>query len=455
MERLYSLANAFLDKDMLYASLALSEYMYRRDRAEAALVLLLKSMCSLGYHERCIEVIEANSSITRIHDVRVIYYKCKSLVEKTARCISISTDSENMEMHSAASISQKSIELFFKALTREDVKRREMLLEAYGCDHHNLEALLRMKSEDLISKRDLLKLVESCGDEQLREVYAEIFRCAEDCEPFYSPWRGLSFAKQHYKNRKSLPLFNLGVSMFKQYPNSEFSFAVLGLFFLLSLNFAEARRCFYKAVQINSKYGRGWLYLGIAYSGMKECESSISCLNMAHKLMIGSFKPSFYLAVEYHRMNNFERASFFYKQALKISPAIQVQERYISLLIYYEYYTEALSYLAAQKDNLLGFLRVYCNLFLGKVSEAQKHLAKCPTDWRYYATAGFIDHLMNKLDSAADNYNRALLKTHVNLIEELLGLAVENMACKQTNNVYDYATDLFDNMTSKYCFEVI
>lgn len=243
--------------------------------------------------------------------------------------------------------------------------------------------------------------------------------------------------------------------MFKLYPNSEFSFLTLGLSFLLSSNYSEARRCFYKAVQINNRYGRGWLYLGMAYSGMKECESSISCLNMSQKTMIGSYKPSFYLAVEYHRINNFERASFFYKQALRMSPGIEVQERYIALLIYYEYYTEALSYLATQKSNLLGLLRVYCNLFLGKVNEAQKHLSACHPDWRYYATAGFIDHLMNKLDSAADNYSKALLKTHVNLIEELLGLTVENMSCKQSNNVYDYATDLFDNMTPKYSFEIV
>lgn len=459
MEKLYSLANTYLQEEMCCSSLALSEYVYRKNKTSEGLLLLLKSLCKLSYYERCIEIIELDSSITKLHDARIIYYKCKSLVQKETRNIAISAGSEKAVEYTTLPINQKSVELFFKGLTKEDIKRKEILLEAYECDYHNLEALLRMKGEDLISKKELVKLIEKCEDEHIGMVYMEILYPNFEVDfyflPFYSPCYGLALGKQHYRFKRSLPLFNLGVAMFKLYPNSEFSFAALGLFFLLSANYSEARRCFYRSVQINSKYGRGWLYLGIAYSGMKECESSISCLNIAHKLMIGSFKPSFYLAVEYHRMNNFERASFFYKQALKMNPSIQVQEKYISLLIYYEYYTEALSYLAAQKNDLLGFLRVYCNLFLGKVSEAQKCLSKCPIDWRYYATAGFIDHLMNKLDSAADNYNKALLKTHVNLIEELLGLAVENMTCKQSNNVYDYATDLFDSMTPKYSFEVV
>lgn len=459
MEKLYSLIETYLHSGMDHSALVLSEYVYRREGTETALVLLFKSMYRLRYYERCVEMVEGEGSMAEIHDVRIIYYKCKSLVERRTKNIAVSTESRRVAGHPLFPIRQKSIELLFNGLTKEDIRRKEMLLEAYACDHHNLEALLRMRSEDLGSKREVLRLVEGCEDEQMREVYMEIFCPGLETglylPSFYSPWYGLVLGKQYYRDKKSLPLFNLGVCMFRLYPSSELSFVTLGLFFLLSSNYTEARRCFYKAVQINSRYGRGWLYLGIAYSGMKECESSVSCLNMAHKLMVGSFKPSFYLAVEYHRMNNFERASFFYKQALKMDPSILVQERYISLLIYYEYYTEALSYLAAQKNSLLGLLRVYCHLFLGKVSEAQKHLSACPTDWRYYATAGFIDHLMNRLDSAADNYNKALLKTHVNLVEELLGLAVENMARKQSNNVYDYATDLFDTMTQKYSFDIV
>lgn len=459
MEKLYSLVNTYLMEEMNHSSLLLSEYIYRKNKTTTALVLLLKSMYRSSYYERCVETIELNEFITKIHGTRVIYYKCKSMMENRTKNIAMSADVEEVEEHPTFSIKKRSVELFFESLTKEDIRRKEILLQAYSCDYHNLEALVRMSAEDLVSEMELLRLIEDCSDKYIKEVYMDIFRPRFEldlyCLSFYSPWYGIFLAKQHYRDKKHLLLFNLGVSMLKLYPNSEYSFVTLGLFFMLSANYSEARRCFYKVVQINAKYGRGWLYLGMAYSGMKECESGISCLNMANKLMIGSFKPSFYLAVEYHRMNNFERASFFYKQALGMGPSSQVQERYISLLIYYEYYTEALSYLAAQKNESLSLLRVYCNLFLGKIAEAQKHLSMCPTDWRYYATAGFIDHLMNKLDSAADNYNKALLKSHVNLVEELLGLAVENMTCKQSNNVYDYATDLFDSMTLKYSFEVI
>lgn len=460
MQKLFSLAGAYLAEEMNLSALALSEYIYRREKRRTALVLLLRSLYRLSCYERCIETIELNGSAMRMHEVRVIYHKSRSAVGRKSKAPLEGFEcDEEVEEYVPVEISRRSIGLLFEAMTKEDTQRREMLLSAYRCDTHNLEALLRMKNESLISRRELVGLIDECVEEPMRKVYGEVFYpCFEPdlcLLPFYSPWYGLQLGKRYYKDRKDTLLFNLGVSMVKLYPSSEVSFATLGLFFLMSSNYAEARRCFYKAVQINAEYGRGWMLLGMAYSGMKECESSITCLNMAHKMMVGSYKPSFYLAVEYHRMNNFERASFFYKQALAITPSITVQERYISLLIYYEYYPEAQSYLAAQKTGLLGLLRVYCSLFLGKVADAQKYLAVCQPDWRYYATAGFIDHLMNKLDSAADNYSKALLKTHVNLVEELLGLAVENMACKQTNNVYDYATDLFDNVTPKYSFEVI
>ncbi|KAG5859998.1 hypothetical protein KMI_03g04460 [Encephalitozoon hellem] len=460
MERLCSLISAYLMEEMDCSALALSEHVYREKKTNATIMLLLKSMYKLSCYERCIETIELNSSVMKIHEARVIYYRCKSLTGKKSKGLLASSGcDEELERYPPAEISRRSVRLLFEGLTKEDVKKKEILLEAYRSDNNNLEALLRMKNDCLINKKELLLLIDECKDKHMQDVYMEIFYPCFEPDfyflPFYSPWYGVKLARQYYKSGKDMLLFNLGASMVRLYPNSEFSFVALGLFFLMSSNYSEARRCFYKAVQINNEYGRGWLYLGMAYSGMKECESSITCLNIAYKTMIGSYKPAFYLAKEYHRMNNFERASFFYKHALGINPSVQVQERYISLLIYYEYYPEALSYLAAQKNSLLGLLRVYCNLFLGKVAEAQKHLSSCQADWRYYATAGFIDHLLNNLDSAADNYNKALLKTHVNLVEELLGLAIENMTCKQNNNVYDYATDLFDNMMPKYSFETI
>ncbi|TBU18530.1 hypothetical protein CWI42_060120 [Ordospora colligata] len=476
--KLYSLVNSYLNEEMHCSALALSEYIYTRDKSDIALIMLLRSLYAMCCYERCMEIIELNDSLMKYSHVKIIYYKCKySTKKKNTEYGQIGKgiveneieDKKCNEMHeslnnplvkySTEHISKTSVCLLFEGLTKDDVRRKEILLEAYRNDSYNIEALIRMKNEGIIDKKELNYLVDQCNDLFIRDVYKAIFYPYFEPDfyslAFYSPWYGLKEAKRYYKSGKETLLFNLGICMVKKYPGSEFSFISLGLFFLMTQNYQEARRCFYKAVQINSEYGRGWMYLGMAYSGMKECESSISCLKIAHKKMIGSYKPSLYLAVEYHRMNNFERASVFYKQALKINPVIQVQERYIALLIYYEYYAEALEHLHAQSNNVLDLLRVYCNLFLGKVNEAQKHLLACKTDWKYYATAGFIDHLTNKLESAASNYNKALLKNHISLIEELLGLAVENIACKQNNNVYDYASDLFDCITPKCSFEIV
>ncbi|KAH9411318.1 hypothetical protein HK407_06g11490 [Ordospora pajunii] len=476
--KLYPLVNAYLNDEMHYSALALSEYIYARDKSDFALIMLLRSLCAMSCYERCIEMIELNDTLMRCSDVKIIYYKCryatrkkntecglvgKGIVESEidgTECGEIYESVENaLMMYSTEHILKKSVRLLFEGLTKEDVRRKEILLEAYRHDNYNMEALIRMKNEGIVDKKELVSLVEDCKDVFMREVYMAVFYpCFEPdlySLAFYSPWYGLKEARRYYKSGKDTLLFSLGTCMVKKYPGSEFSFISLGLFFLMAQNYQEARRCFYKAVQINNEYGRGWMYLGMAYSGMKECESSISCLKVAYKKMIGSYKPSLYLAIEYHRMNNFERASVFYKQALKINPVIQAQERYIALLIYYEYYAEALEYLNSQSNSILDLLRVYCNLFLGKVNEAQKHLLACKPDWKYYATAGFIDHLTNRLESAASNYNKALLKNHISLIEELLGLAIENIACKQNNNVYDYASDLFDCITPKCSFEIV
>jgi anaphase-promoting complex subunit 6 len=460
MKKLYSLISSYLEEELYWSSLALSEYVYRTDKSVAASMQLLRSMYKLSLHDRCVETIERNPELARVCEIRIIYHKSKSRASNKTRGMELGPVSgEKIESHEPIGIKHRSIELYWEALTKEENKRRDMLVEAYVCDTCNMEALGMLKMEGLISGRELGKLIESCEDKEVAAVYGDVFNPVFEVDfyflSFYCPWNGLLLAQRYYKDRKGLELFNLGISMYRLYPGSEYSFASLGLYFMLEASFGEARRCFYRAVQINSKFGTGWLYLGIAYAGMKEGENCISCLNVAVKLMMGSFKPAFYLALQYHKMNNFERASHFYKQALRLDPTVQVQERYISLLIYYEYYAEALSYLATQRSPALGLLRVYCNLFLGKVAEAQKHLSSCEADWRYYATAGFIDHLMNKLDSAADNYNKALLRSHVGIVDELLGLAVENITCKQDNNVYDYASDLFNNITSAHSFDVI
>lgn len=491
---LFSLSLKLYEYDLCWSSVLISEYLYRITQNIEVMVLLLKGLLRLDCATRIVKLIEDNGHLIENPQIKIVYYKAKhnlgdkekpkmvdTTISKLLTSSKIDNDCEfkfkNNENYSnnndnsiiidenefdyKIEIDEKSIEQFYEAITKSDVIRAKQLKEAFNLDNNNLESLFYLYKDGLIPKRELIEMV-SQSNERIRAICSEIFffeeknpknlfmvnrPCFYDM-PFYNPIYIFTSSKDLFRKKKKTLLFNLSFAALKLYPNSIYTYLSLGLYFLMLEDYKEAKKCLMRGARYE-KNGFLFLYLGICYSALRECENAVSCFNISHKLLIGSWKPIYYLACEHQRMTNYDRATFYFKEGLNIERNAKLQEKYVSLLVFCEYYDEALSYLASQNNPQHYLLRVYCFLFKGKITESINYLNKCDKDWKFYATFGYIEHLINNLDNAANMYSKSLLIKNEIIVEELMTLAIENLASKSENDVYKYCTELFENLFTK------
>lgn len=129
--------------------------------------------------------------------------------------------------------------------------------------------------------------------------------------------------------------------------------------------------------------------------------------------------------------------------------------RYATLLIYYEYYGDALKLLSkivniSEYYQIYNLLVKFAFLFTGDLDRAEIFLEKCEKNWRYLANKGFIKHLRFNIEDAANIYTDALVQHGRSwIIKDLLKLTVEMEEKRAENAIYEYANDLFDSMDLK------
>lgn len=242
--------------------------------------------------------------------------------------------------------------------------------------------------------------------------------------------------------------------MIKNYVKSEFPYHVMGLYFLLKKNYIEAKKCFYKSIENNCKFGPSYLGLGISYSELKDYSNAIECFKLARNNMPKCYKPILSLAFEYHKMQDYPQAKFYYKQCLERNQCSAVVQKYSAFLILNEKYSEALKilkyrcspdeqeYLRNESD--LNLLKCMCYLFTGDIKSTACYLQKSEVTWKYYTVLGFVNHLGGKMQDAIENYHQALfLLGPSKPIENLLAHAIEIVTNELKNKASKYSNDLF------------
>lgn len=297
-------------------------------------------------------------------------------------------------------------------------------------------------------------------------------------------------------------LFKLAVGALKSFPEDGVPYFLLGMYYLLKGRYKEARSPLLKAIKKNPKFGMPYLYAGVMYAQRAEIEKVISMLSIAFSIMDKSVLPSYYLAYNYQRMNNYGKAKFFYKHAIslmegpcndsantdlfRLSGSIRsnlfpkrarivfnddsasnigfeiplvsslsisqlqgklfVLNSYIYCLLYNEEYDEANSLI--QQYSINNLLKVYALLFTGNIEEAKNALEVSDESNKktgmYYATRGYMSHLMADFEAAQVDYEKAAQKGYISTIEELLALVEANMRGEKTNRAFDYVNSLFD-----------
>lgn len=499
--------------DLHNSSLLIAEHLHKKHYSPDTLKYIILNLFKLDCKDKILDIIEQNSSCLDDFEIRIIYYKC--LIKRDSKNIGSMKnvdfdkndriENENyahLYDNSIANINipinfgtmdyKKSIEIFWKSLTKNDTTRRDFLIKSYKTCLYNIEPLFYLILEELVNTTDITNLINLNPH---KEILLEIFSNVYNSE-FYHPFYIFLYSKYLFSENDEFKLFNISHSSYKLYKNNIFTYLSLGLYFILKKQYKEAKKILltYISKEPDNDLFIIYLYLGICYSKLRECENSISCFNICNKTMNCTWKSYYYLAYEYLKMTNIEKSRFFYKEGLAVDKNIKMQEGYIILLIYCEDYKEALLYLSddeclnnevnninnetfclnnvkngnnknislknkkflinennkktinneninALENDTWNLLKCYCYLFLGNINESKKYLNLCKKDYRYYCTLGYIEHLTDNIDKACDAYNKSLLLKENNVVTTLMNNAFER---DKENDVYNSCTEIFE-----------
>lgn len=466
MEDSIDMLAQFMSEEMYWSALSLAEYFYNADGCIESLVVIVEAMFHLKFYERCIEVIESNKEIQKYYTVCKIYLRSASRLH-TKKNKKLIFDFENLDVDQVENpprnpkekLNARSILKLHGSSCTENPKKH--LMASFLSDYRNFEALFLLHKNVLLTKNEHQNLVSEIKMASLSKCFEKIlFGKVSPKSHVFSPITFLKMAKELYVSRNDMDIFSLGVYMINFYRESEYSYFILGLYYLLKNNYDESRKCFYKSLKINENFGEGWIGLGISYSGLKECINALECFNNAQQQMLGSSIPSLYLGFEYHKMNNLNQAEIWYKKSLKMDKNSVVVQKYSAFLISNDRYSEAMELLLynntdnedryLRNESTLQLLRCFCHLFTGNILDAQMHLDKSAQDWRYFVTSGFIKHIQSQVQDAAYEYYQALIRTKQNgVIEDLLSHSIDLIAKKAENTAFNYAADLFEALDLK------
>jgi len=117
---------------------------------------------------------------------------------------------------------------------------------------------------------------------------------------------------------------------------------------------------------------------------------------------------------------------------------------YVYCLINNEDYAEA--GMLIEKYKITNLLRVFYFLFTGEYERAVKVIDECQRSAIVYGTRGFLHHLKDDFKKAIEEYEKCLEYGRIQVVVDLLGIAMENMNGSCYNFVLDYANSIFDSL---------
>ncbi|WUR03361.1 enolase [Vairimorpha necatrix] len=435
------------NSELYNGSLLLAEHFYKLSKCPTAFKYLILNLYQLGYYSKILSILE-DISLDDYH-IRLIYYK--SIIKTNTNPKNQLPKIPSYEILSLENILNfKSVEIFWESLTKKDILKKDLLIKAYKTDTRNIESLYYLIKDEMLTQKEVSSLLDL--NEQ-RDILYQIFLNYENFDfnfatSFFHPIYAFLFSKNLFIEKNKFDLFNISHTSYKLYDKCVFTHLSLSLYFLLIEDFEESKKVLLKCLDFDKQTGQIYLYLGICYSKLRECEKSLSCFNICNKKMICTWKSFYYISFEYQKMTNFDKSRFYYLEGLAVERNIIIQEGYVSLLIFLEDYKEALSYISGilrskenYKSNNVLLLKCYCHLFLGNIKESREALEKCEKDYKYYCTKGYIEHLTNNIDKACDLYNKSLMIRNNTVVEELMSTASR---LNKENEVYNSCTEIFE-----------
>jgi len=594
MHKTFELACSYMDLEFYWSSLLIGQF---TSESLESYYIIIRSLHGLKFYKKIQNLIERSPHLLSYYEINIIYVKSgfETTIEPTisildqsaaglpASCTKTAstsnlphdnTHSEPSKNSSGDAIKRKSLELFYKAKFKRSNLRKKYFIDSFTADTCNIESLIYLYKESLCMRYELLFYISQIPIEEIRDIMNALINNNFDMDCIYCPLLLFSYSLNIiHGSEKNLSfslanIFRISTKMSGQFSSCEFIYSSLGLYYIYKGKYKEALRCFHKSIEINEEYGVGYLYLGVAYSFLKETEPSIRALDISSSIMDSSYLPSYYLAYEYQLMNNLSKAKYHYKNCLELieteldgnfendtnylvrskirrpshdvsmdnfvindstsflsehdastdsskigtseymkncdlvlnlrnnvkrdnailrdsksknvkkeavfdnkfdqslskkiklssekTSCVLIKENsqanrlicgYVYCLLYHEEYVEAQRLLETyQPDNFLG---VFYFLFNGMLDDSKRMLEKCKNNSLYHAVKGYLHHLVDEFDLSIKEYETSLSLAKNQVVENLISMAIENLAGTKPNKAFDYSNSLFETLEYK------
>lgn len=468
------LLHVLIEEELYHSVLLLAEYLLSQSQSDALLFFILKALQRLGYRERILSFVKNNERLLVYEEIRKIYLVTLSRTKHVPVKCGLGTEVLEVGTRGVA-LNKQSLSVFYEALALKETLKRKMLIKSFKCDERNVESLLVLKNDKLLSKEHFVKLLETMNDRSLRTMYMAIFT-KKDCYSkvthtvvdeyfFFSPFQAYNMGVMLYRRGEYHEIFKLATFMLENYATSFISPMILGLYYLQTKKYKDAKKSFYESIELDKTHGRSWLYLGISLSLLKERINAVTCFKTAKQHMIGSFKPTFHLAKEFAEINDSVSALFYFKHTLKMKLNKFVFFSYVAFLFKEDKTKDMAKAMATlgtfdlskKEKNVFNILNFFLLLSKGRFEEAENTIRACETDWRYYICYGYLKHLMAKNDDAINYYSECMLECseNTNVITELIKLAYSGGTQLYDHDLVDYSVDVFDMLKIGNTYEVV
>ncbi|ESQ27246.1 hypothetical protein EUTSA_v10018370mg [Eutrema salsugineum] len=235
-------------------------------------------------------------------------------------------------------------------------------------------------------------------------------------------------------------LYLMACNLVKDYPSKALSWFAVGCYYYCIKKYAEARRYFSKATNIDGSFSPAWIGFGNSFAAQEEGDQAMSAYRTAARLFPGCHLPTLYIGMEYMRTHSYKLADQFFMQAKAICPSDPLVYNELGVVAYHmKEYGKAVRWFEKTLAHIPSALTEIWEPTVVNLAHAYRKLRKDREAISYYERAltlstkslstysglAYTYHLQGNFSAAISYYHKALwLKPDDQFCTEMLNVAL-------------------------------
>ncbi|KAF7973502.1 hypothetical protein HWV62_15008 [Athelia sp. TMB] len=264
----------------------------------------------------------------------------------------------------------------------------------------------------------------------------------------HSPTMPLHIACMYHLPHLHSKLFMLAHEMVDREPENPVSWYAVGVWYLASNKWSQARQYFSKTSLMDPRFGPAWIAFAHTFALESEHDHAVTAYSTCARMFTGSHLPLMFVGMEHIMLSNHAMADEALNAANQICDGdpLLINERAVMAFNHGEYeratqlFREALDLAQVTQSSQKTWTTTYLNLGtcyrkLKRYEDAQVQYERVleiePQHSQALAFLGMVYHLLDATDKAIVKYHEALSVDPINgHVIELLNLALESDTAK-------------------------